>query len=240
MGQLLNHLKPLPVSTELEYPESDGKPMGETQIHIQAMMYLLAALQYYFRQATQTYVSADMLMYYEEGDITQFVVPDVFVVKGVSNHVRRTYKIWEEKAVPTVVFEITSKGTRYQDLANKRGLYEMLGVREYFLFDPLNEYLDPRLQGFRLLGAGFQPIERQSDGSILSTELNLVLEPDDVLLRLRDPQTREMLPTFDEAMEQAQSEAERADSEAERAGRAEAELARLRSEMEQLRKQKGE
>lgn len=63
--------------------------MGETQIHIQAMLYLFAALQYYFRQATQTYVSANMLMYLEEGDITQFVVPDVFVVKRWQNCVPR-------------------------------------------------------------------------------------------------------------------------------------------------------
>lgn len=231
MGQLLNHPKPLPVSAELEYPESDGKPMGETQVHIQAMLYLFAALQYYFRQATQTYVSANMLMYYEEGDITQFVVPDVFIVKGVSNHVRRTYKIWEEKAVPTVIFEITSKGTRIQDLANKRGLYELLGVREYFLFDPLDEYLKPRLQGFTLVGGGFQAIEPRADGTMFSRELGLSFVPEDKLLRLQDPETGELLPTFNEAVEQAEAEAERAD-------RAEAELAKLRAEMERLRKER--
>lgn len=252
MEQLLNHLKPLLVSKELEYPESDGKPMGETQIHIQAMLYLFAALQYYFRQASQIYVSANMLLYHEEGDITQFVVPDVFVVQGVSNHVRRTYKMWEEGKGPTVVFEITSKGTRIQDLANKRGLYEMLGVREYFLFDPLDEYLKPRLQGFTLVGGGFQPIELQADGSMYSRELGLSFVPEDKLLRLRNPETGELLPTFNEAFEQAEAEAERAAAETERAmaeaGRAaaeaqradlaEAELAKLAAELERLRRQK--
>ena len=48
-----------------------------------------------------------------------------------------------------MVFEITSRGTRLEDLGTKRALYAMLGVREYFLYDPLGEYLQPPLQGYR-------------------------------------------------------------------------------------------
>ncbi len=253
MAYPITWLKPLPVSDEIEYPESDGKPMGETQIHILAMTYLLNALSYYFRAVADVYVSSDMLMYYEEGNPARFVVPDVFVVKSLDKQVRRTFKIWQER-VPSVIFEITSKGTRFEDLANKRGLYEMLGVREYFLFDPLDEYMQPRLQGFRLRDISYEAIAPEADGDVFSQEMNLLLHPDDTLLRIIDPQTKMILPTFDEAMqerememeraqieaERAQAEAERAQTEAERAARAEQEIERLRTELARLRGEKTE
>lgn len=73
-----------------------------------------------------------MLFYYEQGNIAEFKVPDVFVVKGIAKHDRRVYKLWEEQQAPCVVFEITSRGTRLEDLGTKRALYEMLGVRESY------------------------------------------------------------------------------------------------------------
>jgi Uma2 family endonuclease len=244
MGQILNSLEAPTIIGEIEYPESDGKPIAETSSHVAAIFYLLSALTYYFRNASNVYVGSNMLMYYEEGDPSQFVVPDMFIVKGVPKHDRRTFKLWEERAVPIVIFEITSKSTRYQDIANKRGLYEYLGVREYILFDPLDEYLEPRLQGFRLIEQRYEPIALQADGTLYSIELDAVLAPDGKLLRVKAPHTQETLPTFDEAMSQRQAEAERAEAEAdranaeaERAARAEAELEQLRAEIERLRKQ---
>lgn len=49
--------------------------------------------------------------------------------KGVSKRERRSYKLWEEEVTPCTIFEITSQSTRLEDLATKRGLYELLGVR---------------------------------------------------------------------------------------------------------------
>jgi Uma2 family endonuclease len=232
-------LESLPVRDEIEYPESDGKPIGETQIHILAMMYLLNALTYYFRNVPDVYVSSDMLMYYEEGNPVRFVVPDVFLVKGLDKKIRRTYKIWQER-VPTVIFEVTSNGTRFDDLASKRGLYEMLGVREYFLFDPLDEYLKPRLQGFRLRGMSYEPLTPDAEGNLFSDEMQVWLTPDNTLLRVMDPQTKTIVPTFDEAMLERETESERAQAEAERAIRAEQELARVRAELDALRRKQGE
>lgn len=39
------------------------------------------------------YVAGNLFVYYEEGDPTQVVAPDVFVVKGVPRQKRRTYKV---------------------------------------------------------------------------------------------------------------------------------------------------
>jgi Uma2 family endonuclease len=235
---------------EIDYPESDGKPLGETDFHITVILYLRQALRHFFRRVENIYVAANNLFYYEEGNPRVFVSPDVYVVKGVSGQDRRIYKLWEEGVAPCVVFEITSRSTRRQDLGDKRALYEMLGVQEYFLFDPEGDYLKPQLQGFRLLEDFYTPIPHEQNGAVYSEELDLVLRPEDHLLRLFDPETGQLLPTLDEAVEEiaealeraeaeaerAQAEAERAQVEAQRADKAEAEAARLHTELEELRR----
>jgi hypothetical protein len=111
----------------------------------------------------------------------------------------------------------------------------MLGVHEYFLFDPLGEYLTLQLQGFRLEEGYYQRLELSPEGTLSSQELGLTLRPDGDLLRLVEPETGEALPTLDEAVDLALAETERAQAEAQRADVAEAELARLRAELERLR-----
>ncbi len=254
MQKTTDRVTPVPAAPAIHYPESDGKPMGETDFHISAILYLRQALRHHFRLAEQTYVAANMLFYYEEGNPTAVTSPDVFVVKGIPKHDRRIYKLWEERVAPCVTFEITSRSSRLEDLGTKRALYEMLGVREYYLFDPLNEYLSPPLQGFLLAEGRYQPMALSPDGTLYSQELGLILRPEGSLLRLVNPTTGEPLPTLDEAVDlvqammeraqaeaqRAQAEAQRAQAEAQRADRAEAELARLRAELERLRRQADE
>lgn len=214
---------------EIYYPETDGKPLGETEWHVRAILQLFGALDYFFRRATDVYIAADMLLYYEQGESSVFKVPDVFVVRGVSKAPRRIYKLWEEQVAPCAIFEITSRRTRWEDVAEKRGLYEVLGVREYFLFDPLEEYLQPRLQGFQLVEGHYEPLPLTDAGGIVSTELGVVLQPDGFYLRVVDPASGEVIPSMQEAAEQAQAEAQRAES-------AEAELARVRAELAELKR----
>jgi hypothetical protein len=164
-------------------------------------------------------------------------------VKGIAKHDRRIYKLWEEKVAPCVVFEVTSRSTRLEDQGTKRALYEMLGVREYFLFDPLEEYLAPRLQGFRLAGGRYEPMDPASDGTLRSDGLGLILRPEAKLLRLVDPTSGEVVPTLEEAAERAEKAgklaeeaAERAEKATRRAEEAETRLARLEAELERLRR----
>ena len=64
-----------------------------------------------------------------------------------------------------MVFEVTSKKTRKQDLTKKFEIYrDVLRVREYFLFDPFEEYLDPSLQGYRLVDGNYEPIAMVKGG----------------------------------------------------------------------------
>lgn len=215
---------PLPRPEEIHYPESDGKPMGETDVHIKEIMYLIQGLRAHFEHVSDVYVAGDLLLYYKEGDPGACVVPDVMVVKGVPKGDRRTYKLWEEGHAPSAVIEVTSRSSRKTDLTTKKALYERWGVEEYFVHDPLGEYLRPRLQGFRLFDGRYQPMRPEADGSLLSRTTNLLLKPEEQSLRLIDASTGQPLPTYEEI-----ADARRA---------AEEELGRLRAEIERLRSQR--
>jgi Uma2 family endonuclease len=221
---------------EVVYPDSDGEPMGETGFHVHATLHLYGALLNFFCHAADVYVVADMFLYYEEGNPRACKAPDVMVIKGVDKHERRTFKTWEEQAVPCVIFEMTSKSTMVEDLVVKSILYASLGIREYFVFDPLHEYLENQLIGFCLEGKEYIPIQPTNGSSLFSKELRLILTPEEDILRLIEPDTGKPVPDYVESLAIAQQEAQRAEQETQRAEQerkraevAEAELARLRA-----------
>src|SRR2546428_12892274 len=128
------------IITSVVYPESDGKPMAETELHAQLIINLIGALKTFFANQPDVYVWGNMFMYYVEGDTSKNVAPDVFVVRGVGKRlgerVRRVYKLWEEGVAPCVVIEVLSNETKNEDLQRKKQLYAKLGIKEYFIFDP--------------------------------------------------------------------------------------------------------
>lgn len=219
---------------EITYPESDGKPMGETGIHVRTTLHLYGALLNYFHRREDVYVAANMFLYYEEGNPKACRTPDVMVIYGVpSTPERRSFFTWREQAVPTIVFEITSKATWMEDLVSKSVLYARLGVEEYFIFDPLEEFLENTLQGFRLEDQDYVAIEAE-DGSLYSEQLELNMRREDILLRLFDPITGEKVLSYEEMLAKVDAavaladEASRSATEAER--RAEEEAHRAEEE----------
>jgi len=215
--------------TSIDYPTSDGKPMGETQIHRQNMMLLIEALEDHYVGRTDVYVGGNMLMFYERGNKHMHLSPDVFVVLGVSSRVRENYLVWEE-AKPTLdlVIEVTSKSTKRKDVVEKKELYQnRLGVREYLLFDPFQEYLRPSEQLFRLENGMYVDVTPRA-GRLPSEVLGLEFERDGEFLRLYDPFKGERVPTRLERSERAEAQLA-----AEREGRirAESEIAQLRAEL---------
>ena len=235
--------------TDIEYPESDGEPMGETDLHRNWMMRLYELLR--FRYGDQSvYIASDLLLYYVEGDPRSFVVPDVFIVKDSDPGMRRTFRIWDEGRVPNVVFEVTSRATRANDEVTKPKTYARIGIRELFLYDPTGDYLKTRLQGYRLDDGDYARIEPNASGRLDCEELDLHISLDGVDLVLHDRATGLILPTAAEAhhaeaeaeraaaeTHRAEAEAERAAAKAERVAReaADAEIIRLREELERLR-----
>ncbi len=228
------------------YIESDGEPMGETPQHIDNMIYLLEPLKAWFADDPEVFVAANMFVHYERGNRNRHVSPDVFVVRGVpkvTHPRRRSYRVWEEDKAPDVVIELTSETTREVDQQTKRAIYQdILHVSEYFLFDPFEEYLQPRLQGYRLAKGVYRPI-RSVKGRLPSKVLDLHLEADGELLRLYDPAARQRLPIPPEVVEaQKRSESARRQEargrreEARARQEVEAENERLRRELEELRR----
>ena len=218
--------------TQVYYPESDGKPMGETDEHRDQMFRHIELLRHYYRQQ-QVYVSGDLLVYYEQGNPRKFVVPDAFVVKNVMSRQRRIYKIWVEGKSPDVVIETTSRKTRRKDTEQKPPLYARLGVKEYFLYDPTQEYLDPPLQGHRLTHHGYERIAADERQALVSEELGLRLQIESGLLQFYRLDTGERLLTAEEREAEAQQrEAEAQQREAE-AQRREAEAQQREAEAQQ-------
>jgi hypothetical protein len=169
---------------------------------------------------------------------------------------RDHYLLWKEGKGPDVVMEITSKTTRREDQKKKLVLYrDVLKVPEYFQFDPTEDYLKPPMQGHRLVGGEYLPIEPVA-GRLPSALLGLHLERDRKELRLYDPTTGRRLLTPKEkavAAERAATTAQRATAAAQqataaaeqnatvaerRADQLEAENERLRRELDELRRGK--
>ena len=230
-----------PLKREVEYPSSDGKPMAETDLHRDEMVYVIEGLRLHFRNEPDVYVSGNILLYYVKGDPTSSVSPDGLVAKGLPHAKERrdVYKVWEEGRPPSWVIEVTSRKTRLVDLNRKKELYERLGIEEYFLYDPREEYLDPPLQGYRLAQGRYQAVAPEADGALFSRVLNMFLTWNEAGLRLIDARTGEVVLTRSEereAFEAALREAQgRLAQEARERQALEEEVARLRLELERSR-----
>src|SRR5437879_1949266 len=108
-----------PVHDPREYPDSDGKPLGETPRHVRNNLFAFDILDRFFADDPEVYVAANMFLYYVEGDRRRHVSPDLFVVKGVpklTEPERRSYRTWEEGGKgPNTIVEYTSPSTRRED-----------------------------------------------------------------------------------------------------------------------------
>lgn len=232
------------VAREIYYPESDGEPIAESDLHRDLMSELISELETFFQDDPEVYVSGNLLIYYVEGDPHKSFAPDVFVVRGVGKRKRRIYKLWEEGRAPDVVFEISSRTTLFKDTQHNFRLYERLGVREYFLYDPEYDWMPGGLVAWRREGDELVEME-VINGVARSEVLGLDVVDTGETLRLRDPDTGRFLPTREEvaeAREQAEVAREQAEAraraEAEARQQAEAELMRLREEVARLRSQR--
>jgi Uma2 family endonuclease len=182
-----------------------------------------------YLSGTQATVLANQFLYYAQGLPKLRIAPDVMVIFGVVPGGRDNYKIWEEGQVPSVVFEMTSKGTKEQDLIYKKTLYEQLGVFEYWLFDPRGEWISERLRGYRLHEDVYYPV---SDGISQPLKLRLVLEEKLIGFYRQDTGEKLLIPdelaqALQNAEAQSSQERQRADQERQRAERLAEQLRKL-------------
>jgi len=232
--------EPLPLEEETEeifYPDSDGMGMPDGDPQREVMWDVEKILARRYAGDPQVYVSANIFVYYVEGDPSQVFSPDVMVVKGAPKRRRDTYKFWEEgDRPPDFILEIAARKTYRQDLRRKKGLYRLLGVREYLLFDHTGgEYFRPPLQGYRLEGGRYVSITaaEQVHSQVLGVtfrwehgQLNLydsasgarLLPPEEA--RQAAEQARQIAEQARQAAEQARQAAEQARQAAEQARQA--------------------
>ena len=204
---------------EVHYPIDDDEPLAESEHQLFPLTYAHAALTGWFEDDPTTWGGADMFLYYEEGVPSSVVTPDVFVVTQThKRHRRNIFQTWVEGRVPDLVLEVMSLTSVRRDTVTKYELYQDLGVREYWLYDPTEEgVIEPRLRGYLLVEGEYQTIEtREVDGRYVgaSEVLGLELHADAEWFRLFDPKSGEYLPDTCENR-RALAESERARRELE-------------------------
>ena len=190
---------PVPESApkEIYYPSTDGKPMADNTWQAKTMTSKHSMLTVHFEGDPYIFVGIDLLLYYTKDKPEDVVAPDVFVVFGVPDEDRHSYKVWEEGKVPDFVLEVASKSSADKDLGSKKNTYERMGVKEYCVFDPQGGLHWPRLQLFRLEGGVYEQVSMRGDPdgplAVTSETLGLELRFEDDRLRLWNPKTREYL-----------------------------------------------
>lgn len=227
------------------YPSGDGKPMAETGILVEAMVALKRLLEVWLKdRRPDAYIGIDMFWYWEKGNRRAHQTPDLFVALGIPDPKarRNSFRSWlEGGAIPAVIFEMASQKTWQENLGKKRELYEKVGVKEYFIFDPLREFMESWVVGWRLARKRYREVKADAARRLKSEELEVWLEPDlrGLLLRLRDPETGALILLPEERIEELRKQREQEQKIREevrrqteeyerRADAAEAEVARLR------------
>ena len=195
--------------------------MGESVIQAQIMRYLTAVLEWLY-QRDGWFIATNLNIYRQPRYHAYPLVPDVAVFKGVriDHPGQRTFRSWRMyepgRPPPQVVFEIASDTTWKDDLRRKPIQYALLGVQEYFAYDPNQPpYFarqPGRLRGWRRSGRWLYALTPDTQGRLWSVELDSYLVVEGDILRLYDQEGQRRL-TQAEA-EQAAKEAERAAKEA--------------------------
>lgn len=218
-----------PTETADLYPESDGKPMADTDLHIRWIIWLRQVLEGHFAQKPEVYISGNIMMYDIEGPLRTAVSPDILVSFGIGQKDRRTYKVWEEGKAPDFVMEFSSKRTYQNDLERKVVHYAAMGIPEYFLYDVDRRYLPSPLMGYQLVEDTYIKVSPAVDGGLRSEVLNLNFHLRDNGLGVYDPDAGKWLLT------PAEAATERAEQAEMRAEQAEAEASRLQEELARLK-----
>ncbi|WP_434688341.1 Uma2 family endonuclease [Pseudanabaena minima] len=214
----------LKLLSTIEYPDEDFEPMPEGDKQRRNLSYTTEALRLWFEKQANVYVSGNLFIRYREENVEKRIAPDTFVVFGMSNEDRVSYKIYEEGGkAPDFVLEITSKGTVTKDREQNPLIYRNLGVKEYFQYDPTGEYLKPTsLQGVRLENGEYVAIASStlSDNTlslhseVLGLDLHLY---SDRGFRFFDPISNQVLRSYAEAeFERSQEQRARFQAELER------------------------
>ncbi len=227
----------MPPATELLSEE----PEMESSLHALQLRLLVNILEWYWRDRDDFFIGDNLTIYFSREQLKthDFRGPDFFLVKSVERRHRPSWVVWEEGKFPDLIIELLSDSTAMIDRHIKKTIYEeRFRTPEYFWFSPITG----EFRGFRLHGDEYREIAPDEQGRLWSQVLDLYLGLRNQLLRFFDPDGA-LIPSPDEAaeeaLEKAAQEARRAEQEARRAEqearRAEQEARRAERLAEKLR-----
>ncbi len=220
--------------------------MGEHELQRIIAEVLRPMLERWFADRGEVaHAGADQFFYWSEGDSSQRIAPDVYVIPGVAQHPPvASWKLWEMSARPSFALEVVGQDID-KDYDDNPAIYLATGVKELVLFDP---HATPRSkrrvrwQVFRKLESrGLVRVDVSPGDRVKSKALGCWLRAVESRGRLTvrlatGEQGDELVPTEAEAalrlveQERAAREQERAAREQERAAREQAEAAREQAE----------
>lgn len=205
---------PIPhIDPEVEYPESDGKPMADNTEQYQWLVKIKENLEIWYANIPDVFIAGDLFWYpVRNRKITGPNAPDVMVVFGRPKGKRGSYRQWEEDDIPPqVVFEIRSPSNTEDEMERKLKFYQKYGVEEYYLYDPATN----QLEGWLREGERLRTIP-QIDGWV-SPRMGIRFELKETELEIYRPDGRRFLTSVEleqraeDALRQLEQERRRAE-----------------------------
>ena len=118
---------------------------------------------------------------YNPDNLNDRIFPDCYVafdVEAGAIFAQNGYLTWQVGKAPDFALEIASESTALRDITDKRDIYERIGVKEYWRFDPSGgDYYGASLAGDRLVNGAYEPIQLEinSDGLAIGYSVPLGL-----------------------------------------------------------------
>ncbi len=201
--------------------EIEGEEVTQSILHYAIIKYLISLLEELIERRISGIVS-NINFYMTDDPNERPTSPDIAVIDGFRIEFGRengptSYHIDKNEPPPRLVFEISSNETWRNDLENKPAQYALMGVREYFAFDPNLPTIwtrqwkaKKRLIGWRLGADGqYFELEKDQDGRIWSEETQSWLVVEGGQLNLYSTQG-ELRLTLEEADDQRIAAAQQA------------------------------
>ena len=171
-------------------------------------------LRAHFSDDPAVFVDGNTIVCYNPDNLDDRGYPDCYIafdVEADAIYWQNGYLTWQVGKAPDFVLEIASKSTYHRDLTAKRELYERIGVKEYWRFDPSGgDFYGRPLAGERPVNGAFEEIAVgvNADGLESGSSDLLSLCIQDKRFLFYNPLTRSYLRNLDE------SNAARLDAEA--------------------------
>lgn len=199
------------ISTEIIYPETDGKPMANNTEQFRWIVVIEQNLEGLFADNSDVFIAGDLFWYPVQGKPHIVNAPDVLTVLGRPKGKRGSYMQWKEEGIaPQVVFEILSPGNTKSEMERKLVFYERYGVEEYYIYNPDNY----QFQGWQRGDGGLDVIEISEN--YVSPRLGIRFEVSEHPLQIYHPDGAKFL-SYVEINQQLEQEIQWAETERQRA-----------------------